>query len=109
MFVKKVWECGNNFFKTKDINSRLVYGSINENADFTLAIPIYGIGRYLEETLKNISELDTYGLCIQIIISDNKPNEEIGKFIDILEKYGLQNIAYYLSDASLGQLGNFNR
>ena len=109
MFVKKVWECGNNFFKTKDINSRLVYGSINENADFTLAIPIYGIGRYLEETLKNISELDTCGLCIQIIISDNKPNEEIGKFIDILEKYGLQNIAYYLSDASLGQLGNFNR
>lgn len=109
MLMKKVWECESNFYKTKDIKSRLVYGNINKNADYTLAIPIYGLGRYLEETLINISELDTYGLCVQIIVSDNKPNGEIKKVINLLDKYGFQNIAYYLSDAPLGQLGNFNR
>lgn len=107
--MKKVWECGNNFEKINDISSKLVYGTVNNSADFTLAIPIYGISKTLKETLYNISQLKKTELNVQILISDNKPDEEVNKIIYMIKEFGLKNVALYLSENSLGQYGNFNR
>lgn len=107
--MKKVWECGNNFAKKSGIPSKLVYGAMLTTADFTLAIPIYGISKTLQETLINVAQLKKTKLKVQVIISDNKPEEDIDKVIDVLKKSGLEDVAFYLTDKALGQLGNFNR
>lgn len=107
--VKKVWECGNNFAKKSEILSKLVYGTMQAKADFTLAIPIYGISKTLQETLENVAQLKKTKLKVQIIISDNKPDENIDKIVGMLKASGLENVALYLSEKTLGQLGNFNR
>ena len=86
--MKRVWECGNNFAKKSNVLSKLVYGTMQQTADFTLVIPIYGISETLQETLLNVAQLKKTKLKVQIIISDNKPSEDIDKLICILEKSG---------------------
>lgn len=107
--MKKVWECENNFDKKSGILSKLVYGAMLPKADFTLAIPIYGISKTLQETLLNVAQLKKTKLKVQIIISDNKPDEDIDKIIGLLKKSNVENVAFYLSESVLGQLNNFNR
>lgn len=107
--MSMIWECGNNFEKTKDIKSELVYGTLLQDADFTVAIPVYGVSQTLSDTLKNVAELRKNSLNVQIIISDNKPDDDIGKLIHLIENAKLENVALYTTNKSLGQYGNFNR
>lgn len=107
--MSAVWECGNNFEKTKGVKSELVYGALLKDADFTVAIPVYGISRTLPDTLRNVAELRKNSLKVQIIISDNKPDDDIKKFAHLIENAKIENVALYTTNKSLGQLGNFNR
>lgn len=103
----------NNFNKNKSKKSQLLYGNMIENADFTLVIPVYGCNKRLGELIDNIRLQRQCKLMVQVIVSDNKKykaNETMGReIIRLLENSKIKNIAYFLSDEPLGQLGNFNR
>ncbi len=99
-----------NFNKIKDIKSRLLYGCMIDKPDFTLVIPVYGFGKFLTETLSNIQEQKKSKLRVQIIISDNKEYEdEENPFLTYFKNHPMNNLAYFLSEKTLGQLNNFNR
>lgn len=95
------------FEKIKDEKSTLIYGKLLDNCDFTVCIPIYGIRKFLKETISNIKEIDKYGMSVQVIVSNN------GKHIseDELNEYfgDLDNIAVFSIEKSIGQNNNFNR
>ena len=61
----------NNFAKTKDNLSNIAYGTMIEDADITIGIPIYGCNYYLKDCLDCIFSQSSNNLRIQIIISDN--------------------------------------
>jgi hypothetical protein len=107
-----VLEKKDNYKKIEHIKSNLVYGKMIDNADFTLTIPVYGCNAYLHELLNNLVSQQKTELKIQIIISDNKEYANINEDNDVLKllkKYNFDNLAYYLSEKSLGQFNNFNR
>lgn len=99
-----------NFDKIKDNKSRLLYGSMIDHPDFTLVIPVYGFGKYLSETLDNVQKQKQTKLRVQIIICDNKEyGDEENPFLRYFENHSVDNLAYFLSERTLGQLNNFNR
>lgn len=101
----------NNFAKTEKNKSKLLYGVIEDNPDFSLVIPVYGCNKYLQELIKNILEQEKTNIKIEIIISDNKEydKQEKNDVLELLKQYNKLNITYYLSEKELGQLNNFNR
>ena len=71
-----------NFSKIKSIPSKLVFGKYCTEAQFSICIPIYGVGKHLEETLLNIKYYQSHELIqTQIIISNNSGREEDDKII----------------------------
>lgn len=99
-----------NFDKTKDNKSKLLYGCMIDHPDFTLVIPVYGFGKYLSETLDNVQKQQQTKLRVQIIISDNKEyGDEENPFLRYFENHPIDNLAYFLSEKTLGQMNNFNR
>lgn len=102
-------EFGDNFKKTEEVVSTLEYGNIISSPDFTLSIPIYGKGRFFQQTLKNVLSLDTFGLRVQVVISDNKDYaNNYNDIIEVLKTIDCSNIAYFRC-SPIGQLNNFNR
>lgn len=98
-----------NFKFFADNPSHLIYGSVINDADFTLCIPIYGCGPSFEKCLESVKkQLDT-DLKIQIIISDNKKYDSNNEALELIKKMELPNLAYYLTDQEMTQFGNFNR
>ena len=98
-----------NLKKTSEITSSLEYGNMIDSPDFTISIPIYGKGKFFEQTLDNVLSLDKYGLRVQILISDNKDYGDSGnQIVETLKTVDCSNIAYYRC-SPIGQLNNFNR
>lgn len=108
-FKHSTLEKVDNFKKIENIPSKLLYGELVLKPDFTLVIPVYGLGKYLKDTLESIRNQKKSNLNIQIIISDNKEYNEENPYISFLENLKLNNLAYFNSIATLGQNNNFNR
>ena len=106
----KTLDIVDNFAKTKDIRSSLLWGSIVEDADITIGIPVYGFNAYFKETLNSVLKQKDSPFSIQIIISDNKDyGPSPNPFVEYLEKKNIPNLAYYCTERPLNQFGNFNR
>lgn len=100
----------NNIDKVKNIKSNLLYGTMDKKADFSIVIPIHGNKKFLKDVLMNLSHQDASNLKVQIIISNDLPEEEVNAdVISMLEKIDSKNIAYFSSEKALGQVNNFNR
>lgn len=108
-FKHSTLEKVDNFMKIENIPSKLLYGELVLKPDFTLVIPVYGLGKYLKDTLESIRNQKKSNLNIQIIISDNKEYNEENPYISFLENLKLNNLAYFNSLSTLGQYNNFNR
>lgn len=99
----------NNFEKKRKIVSTLLYGEYDSETDFTIVIPVYGKGRFLKFTLDSIKNMNVSSLKFQVIISNNKSDDDNESFIEFLKEYDSLNIIYFNSIQPLGQLANFNR
>lgn len=97
----------NNFEKIKEKKSDLIFGRLIENPDFTVCLPIHGIGKFLNETLLNIINLDTFGLRIQYIVSNNGVNIDFEHLNELFKN--ISNVAIYHCQYDIGQYNNFNR
>lgn len=98
-----------NFKKTENNPSELVYGNLVDNANFTIAIPVYGLNKYFVDLLDNLNYLTPTSLKVQIIVSDNKQYNDANPVLEKIKEYNIPNLAYYHSQEPLGQLNNFNR
>lgn len=101
----------NNFAKVDNITSSLKFGNYIEDADLTICIPIFGIGKYLIETLNSVvMVLNNTNLKLQVIISNNSSNElDDERIKSIVSAFGLDCFIYFNTTKPLGMFNNFNR
>lgn len=99
----------NNFEKSKDVNSKLIYGNHYINSPFvTIIICTYKRKDLLWlsiESAINQVEFDDY----QILIVDDYPQSNEIEVIKELNKFNTDKIIYYQNDENLGQFANRNR
>lgn len=99
-----------NFAKIKNIESKLAWGSMIADPDFTIVIPVFGVRSYLKQTLESVRNQDRSNLRVQIVISDNKQYlDSDNSFVSVLKDFSDCGIAYFRSESALGPLNNFNR
>lgn len=100
----------NNFFKIKDVKSKLIKESSRvKNPLFSIIIPTYKREMFLKEALESaLNQEDFYDY--EIIIVDNENIfEEKTKTEELLEKYDDSKIFYYKNEKNIGMVGNWNR
>lgn len=98
-----------NFAKIKDNTSYIVSGKYN-NSDFTIAIPLYGFAKYLEETFISIKRALIDNFKVQVLISDSKSSpEDDSKISLLLEKYFKDSYVFLKSRKRMSMYENFNR
>lgn len=98
-----------NFIKIKDNPSHLVFGNrAKKGIEKTICIPVYGVGKYIYETLKNLKGI--VDDKTQIIISNNSANHyDDAIFKKMCVELDLQSVLYFQTDNVLGMFNNFNR
>ena len=96
----------NNFEKLNAFKYVFLKGKLCEHPDFTICIPTYGRGKFLNDVINNLAMQNLYGLNVQFIICNNgKPidNEFINWYLTLIP-----NLAYYFCEDNVGQYNNFN-
>lgn len=96
----------NNFEKLNSFKYELLKGKLCDHPDFTICIPTYGRGKFLDEAINNLAMQNLYNLKVQFIICNNKKpidNKFINKYMNLIP-----NLAYYFCQDNVGQYNNFN-
>lgn len=106
--TKNVLVLENNFEKIKGMQSKMLYGRYDEDADFTISIPIYGCGKFFKDTLVSLKNMNKTDIKLQIVVSNNKPESD-QDVINVLKCFPSLNLVYFNTEETLGSLNNFNR
>ena len=93
-------------FYINRINSKCVYGFLQEDIDISFVVPTYKREKLLKSTLLSIiNQTKPKELMYQIIVISNDPNFDLSRLDIELPN----NIVIYVNDENLGMVGNMNR
>ena len=74
---------------------------------WSVMIPAYGRGQFLEQTLRSVLAQDPGSESMQIAVVENpSEHKEIKK---IVERVAGERVEYYINSGNLGMVGNWNR
>lgn len=97
-----------NFAKINGVNSIKVFGSVDNTANYTIAIPTYKRTEFLKEAIESAISQET-SIPYNIIVVDNNPDREDETEKMMLSYKGVKNLSYYKNADNLGMAGNWNR
>lgn len=90
-----------------EIESRCIYGEINENVDLTIMVPTYMRNDLLSKTVKSIlNQVPPKHLLYQVIIVSNDPSFKVQ---DLSVSLPPELFCVYVNNENLGMVGNMNR
>lgn len=90
------------------MKSILLYSNKKQdnNIDISIIIPTYKRTNYLYDALDSIFSQDSAGICYEVIVVNNNPED---KMSEIIEKYKDFPVSFYSNVENYGQVGNNNQ
>lgn len=105
---EKYFEYVDNFFKYKDIESKIIIQGKIKNPKITIAIPTYKRNDLIKKSIESaINQLNFKDY--EIIVVDNDENFENKELENIIKEYSCEKISYYKNEKNIGMFGNWNR
>lgn len=106
------YEVKNNFNKTKNIKSILLYGNPEKIIDpiFTIFVPTYSRTETLTETLDSVLNMEEIPVEWEVIVLDNEEYEGSENATErLIREYNSDKILYYRNTEHMLPGDNFNR
>ena len=100
------WTKESQFNKYADINSRKQFGQYHEDAELTIAIPVYNRTTFLREAIDSALQQNT-DRVYDIIVVDNASEDDAVQ--QIVSSFPYDRVIYFRNDENIGMAGNWNR